>query len=330
MLSNVDELLAVVVSVYGRAPLPRTLGLLKAARDLQHGTDAKILATSLRTTPRHLAELAASSDPISRLFKTTLASASDEALLAKRRQGLGQLLLAGLAERAFEGLYRKTLGAEELHLEDQRSGYTETDYRVLNGSRRPVFRLNIKFHGTLFVNAKAMVGLEPSDCFALATYKVWQGTQKQQVEVLPYVFAIVSVPGLTAESVGAIVPARLVHLAAFAYAAKAGGKRDVEDTIVRHLIEDQQPEEVAQGVAAFAVRIEGAEWRVISARKADKLLRELLFERVYAVRQRSFAQTQVNMHFSLSRDLTALEEFLRLWRERGPQGLASMLERGLV
>ena|SRR5437867_7771784 len=175
-----------------------------------------------------------------------------------------------------------------------------------------------------------MVGLEPTDCFALATYKVWQGMQKQQGEVLPYVFAIVSVPGLTAESVGAIVPARLVHLAAFAYAAKSGGKRDVEDAIVRHLIEDEQPKEVAQQIAAFSVRIEGTEWRVISARKADKLLRELLFERVYAIRQRSFAQTQVNMHFSLSQDLTALVEFLRLWRERGPQGLASMLERGLV
>ena len=87
---------------------------------------------------------------------------------------------------------------------------------------------------------------------------------------------------------------------------------------------------VAQQIAAFSVRIEGTEWRVISARKADKLLRELLFERVYAIRQRSFAQTQVNMHFSLSQDLTALVEFLRLWRERGPQGLASMLERGLV
>ena len=122
-----------------------------------------------------------------------------------------------------------------------------------------------------------MVGLEPTDCFALATYKVWQGMQKQQTEVLPYVFAIVSVPGLTAESVGSILPPQLVHLAAFAYAAQSGGKRDVEDAVVRHLIEDEQPEEVAERLAAFSMRIEGAEWRVISARKADKLLRELLF-----------------------------------------------------
>jgi hypothetical protein len=182
----------------------------------------------------------------------------------------------------------------------------------------------------LFENAKAMVNLEPEDCFALATYKVWQGIQKQQTEVLPYVFAIVSVPGLAAEGVGAIVPEDLVHFAAFAYAAASAGKRDVEDAIIRHLIQDEQPASIAAPVSTFATSIEKAPWRVISARKADKLLRELLFERVYAVRQRSFAQTQVNMHFSLSQDLTALDEFLRFWRERGPQGLASMLERGIV
>ena len=330
MLASVDDLLALVASVYGERSPPRAFGLLRAARSVQHGHDATVLATSLKTTSRRLAELAKSSDAIGDLFKTSLASAADEALLAKRRQGLGQLLLAGLAERAFERLYRRILGAEELQLEDERSGYSETDYRVLNGAHRPVFRLNIKFHGTLFAHARPMVGLDPEDCFGLATYKVWQGMHKQQIEVLPYVFAIVSVPGLTAESVGVVVPTRLVHLASFAYAAQSSGKRDVEDGIVRHLIEDEQPEEVAQRVAAFAVRVENAEWRVISARKADKLLRELLFERVFAVRQRSFAKTQVNMHFSISQDLTPLGEFLRLWRERGPQGLASMLERGLV
>lgn len=280
--------------------------------------------------PCRLMQLGSSADVVSDLFKTTLGATIEPVALDKRRQGIGQLLLAGLAERAFERLYRQVLGAEELQLEDERSGYTETDYRVLNGARRPVFRLNIKFHGTLFANARSMVDLDPGDCFALATYKVWQGMQKQQNEVLPYVFAVVSVPGMTADIVGAIAPVDLVHLAAFAYAAESSGKRDVEDAIVRHLIEDDQPREIAEPISTFAVRIEGAAWRVISARKADKLLRELLFERVYAVRQRNFARTQVNMHFSLSRDLTSLTEFLRLWRERGPQGLASMLERGLV
>jgi len=330
MLSGVDDLLEVIASVYAESTPPREFRLLDAASAVARGQDAHSLAKGLGTTSRRLVTLASSSDPIPELFKTTLQEASDESKLTKRRRGLGQLLLASLAERTFETLYRKTMGSAELHLEDHRTGHTETDYRVLNGSMRPVFRLNIKFHGTLFQNAKLMVGLEPEDCFALATYKVWQGMQRQQVEVLPYVFAIVSVPGLTADIVGAAVPDRLVHLAAFAYSARSAGKRHVEDAIIRHLIAHAQPDNVGGPIANHASRIEAAEWRVISARKADRLLRDLLFERVYAVRQRSFAQTQVNMHFSLSKDLTPLPELLSLWRERGPQGLASILERGVV
>ncbi len=37
--------------------------------------------------------------------------------------------------------------------------------------------------------AAELVGLDPSDCFALATYKIYQGLQKQEEEVLPYLFA---------------------------------------------------------------------------------------------------------------------------------------------
>jgi hypothetical protein len=286
-----------------------------------------MLAKSVGTTSKRLVQLASDQDPIATIFKTAPEYLTTE-VERKRRQSLGQLLLAGIAERTFEQLYRRTLGDQELVLEDERTGYSETDYRILNGARRQVFRLNIKFHGTLFANAKTMVGLEPQDCFALATYKVWQGQKKQEKDTLPYVFAIVSVPGLKAESVGAVVPARLVELAAFGYAGQSIGKRDLEDAIVRHLIEDEQPAEVSAAIAQFAARIEAAEWRVISARKADQLLRRLLFERVFALRQRNFAQTQANMHFSLSRDLTPLSDLLRLWSERGPQGVASTLERG--
>ena len=89
MLSSVDDLLALVASVYRERPLPRALGLLKATQELQRGKDAKALATILRTTRRRLADLAESPDPISTIFKTTLASATDQTLLAKRRQGLG-------------------------------------------------------------------------------------------------------------------------------------------------------------------------------------------------------------------------------------------------
>jgi hypothetical protein len=34
------------------------------------------------------------------------------------------------------------MGTDELILEDARDARNETDYRVLNGQRRPVFRIN--------------------------------------------------------------------------------------------------------------------------------------------------------------------------------------------
>jgi hypothetical protein len=43
-----------------------------------------------------------------------------------------------------------------------------------------------------------MVSLEPDDWFPLATYKIFGALQKQQKEHLPYIFAIVGVPNLTA------------------------------------------------------------------------------------------------------------------------------------
>lgn len=73
---------------------------------------------------------------------------------------------------------------------------------------------------------------------------------------------------------------------------------------------------------------------MISARKADDLLRKKLFDRVYAVRVRAFARNypnaELDMHFSLNEDLTRLEEFLDLLKTRGLHGLTAHLERGLV
>jgi hypothetical protein len=79
-------------------------------------------------------------------------------------------------------------------------------------------------------------------------------------------------------------------------------------------------------------RIWAAEWYVLSARKADMLLRDRLFERVYALKLRSFTRkfrgAELDMHFSLGKDLIALKDFLRTLKEEGPTKIASLLERG--
>jgi hypothetical protein len=269
------------------------------------------------------------------VFGCTLESASSEASLRRPREILGQLLLGELAERAFLKIYRETVGTEELILEDDRGARNETDYRVLNGQRRPVFRINIKFHGTLFRNAQELVGLAPEDCFALATYKIFQGLQKQEDERLPYLFAIVGVPGLTGGAVGSAIPQNLTHLVSLVHESREiQGKRGIEECIVASLLDTEQPEPFRTSLASYRTNIESAEWRVLSARRADRLLREMLFERVYAVRVRAFARNyrnaELDMHFSLNGDLTSLRDFLASLRERGLHGLAVDLERGVV
>jgi len=94
---------------------------------------------------------------------------------------------------------------------------------------------------------------------------------------------------------------------------------------------------VAQQSDAFGVAyspIRNAKWYVLSARKADKLLRELLYERVYALKIRGFAQqfrrAEVDMHFSLSNDLVPLERFFNILRDEGQTMIASMMERGTI
>jgi hypothetical protein len=244
-------------------------------------------------------------------------------------------MLGELAERAFENIYRETMGTNELLLEDDRSSRNETDYRVLNGQQRPVFRINIKFYGTLFRNARNLVGLDPEDCFALATYKIYQGLQKHEAERLPYVFVIVGVPGLTGARVGAAIPEDMVHLVSLVHSSsRISGKRSVEERVVESLIEAEQPDPFTSELSSFRQEIHKASWYVLSARRADQLLREKLFDRVYAVRVRAFARNyrnaELDMHFSLSQDLRTLKEFLTIARERGLHGLAVDLERGTV
>ena len=73
---------------------------------------------------------------------------------------------------------------------------------------------------------------------------------------------------------------------------------------------------------------------VISARRADRLLREKLFERVFAVRVRAFNRSyggaELNMHLSLSQDMTPLSDFLQIMKDKGVHGVPAGIERGTI
>lgn len=292
MLESLDDLLRVVGALYQDSPPPKPFPLLQSLERVRSGEDPRHAAKAARSTLKRLETLLGSPDPVTGALGSDLLQAASEERMGKARAMLGQLLLGVLAERTFEKIYKTRMGTSELTLQDFRDSRNETDYRVLNGQGRPVFRINIKFHGTRFRKAAELVGLDPADCFALATYKIYQGLQKHEKEVLPYIFAIVGVADLTGVHVGKAVPEDLVHLNSLILASTISGKRNVEDRIVLHLLDTPQAELLQTAIDDFRRQIEEADWRVISARRANLLLREKLFERVSAVRVRAFQKLQ--------------------------------------
>jgi hypothetical protein len=244
---------------------------------------------------------------------------------------LGGLLLGHAAEIAFEDIYRTEMGQEtEFKLVDLRKGRSDTDYRVLNGRDRPIYRLNIKFFGSTFRRGPELVGIDPEDCFPLATYKIFGALQKQDEEHLTYVFTIVGVPNLTAISIRDHFAEDDIQIVALiSKSERVTGKRNFEERVVNRIVTER-----STAFTAVYERIRSAQWYVLSARKADMLLRSLLFDRVYAMKIRGFAQqfrgAELDMHFSLKNDLVTLTEFLRVLKSEGQTKLASLLERGTL
>jgi hypothetical protein len=329
---TLPELESVLQKLYGSQEVPPPFHLLKALRTVRSGTTLAAAAAEVRTSPAHLKKLVEAEDAALHLLGERPTDFDSKAL--RVRATIGQLIIGNLAERVFEQTYQDTVGTSELHLEDDRLTRGDTDYLVKNGQNRPVFRLNIKFHGSQFRNAQTLVNLAPEDCFALATYKIFGALQKQEREHLPYIFVIVGVPHLTGSVVGEIVPANLVEFATLTRHStkKIPGKRNIEEAIVAAVADNPDAFGVSQQLRSFDERLRGASWRVLSARKADSLLRTKLFERAYALRVRAFARNypgaELDMHFSISEDLVPLEELLRVLRDGGVQALSVYLERG--
>jgi hypothetical protein len=279
------------------------------------------------TNVASLRKVLASKDRISFL----LGSAVQSVELAHRQRAvrtLGQLLVGRAAERAFESIYKEEMHTHELELRDLREGRTDTDYRLYNGAGRPVYRINIKFHGSLFRRAPDLVGLDPEDCFALATYKIYWALKKQDDEALPYLFAIVGVRSMTAENIGSEVPSAYTGALAFMYSASTStGIRNFEDALVDLVVRAELPV-----FSHVFHEIKNARWYVISARRAHELVKQMLFDRIFALRIRGFAQqfrsAELDMHFSLTGDLTPLKEFLHVLKEEGHPKVVTKIERG--
>ncbi len=333
MIQTFEDLTRTLDLLFPAAVLPKPFHLATAVRLVrEQGLAPKEAARSVRTTAARVTQLAAAADPVVGILGQAVPSLT-AAIETRARAAVGQLLIGNLAERVFEDLYRRSVQSPVLELRDDRTARGDTDYLVFDEQGRQVFRINIKFHGSAFKKAKEMVGLEPENCFALATYKIRAALQKQETEQLPYIFVIVGVPGLTGEIVGRHVPEDLIHLCGITRALGTG-IRTFEDQIVKRLAGAPVEFGFEAVVQEYSEKIRQAKWFVLSARRADKLLHEHLFDRVYALRVRAFARNygnaEVDMHFSLSEDLRPLAEFLQVLRDGGLHGLTARLERGTL
>ncbi len=334
MIASEGRLREVLGLVFGREAAPRPFDLLQAAWAASSGRlDFEDAVRSARTTRKRLSGVLESTNPVTAVLGQELPVLTDD-MEARVRASLGQLLIGALAEQVFEEIYKRTLGTDELELRDDRGTRGETDYLVFNGQGRQVFRINIKFHGSLFRRARELVGVDPEDCFALATYKIHAALNRQDSEHLPYLFVIVGVPGLTGSEVGSLVPRDLVHLTALPRELGSGNVRRMEDKVVEALVQRPNDFGFTNSEAQYLDALRRANWYVLSARRADALLREKLFDRAYALRVRGFAahyrNAELDMHFSLSQDLLPLTDFLEIVRVHGMTGLVSRLERGTV
>jgi hypothetical protein len=145
---------------------------LAAIAETRRGSPLKDAAKSVGATTKGLQRFL-NGDPILEMFGATFAEVhlhNDGRSWKLAKRGIGQILLGQVAEKAFERLYKRELGTDDLQLEDSRDQRTDTDYRVLNGGGKAVFRINIKMHGTPFRRSEELVGLRSDDCFALGTY----------------------------------------------------------------------------------------------------------------------------------------------------------------
>ncbi|MBI2205392.1 MAG: hypothetical protein HYU41_16200 [Candidatus Rokubacteria bacterium] len=206
-----------------------------------------------------------------------------------RRRGIAQMLLGTLTERRFEA--EDITAGRPLSMVKRVAERSDTDYVVNDSVGRPLFRMNIKFHGNRF----------------------------------PYVFLVLSIPGLSAPTIGRFVPDDFVSVL-----SAVKGRRVLEEAIAEEL---GQPAYQAQ-FEDVLLRMSEGEFRVVSARRADNLMRQLLFERVFALRVPRFNQSyrgaEIDMHFSLTNEMIPLRTFTELLDRESPQVVAVMLDRGEI
>src|SRR5579863_4747417 len=145
-----SELVAFLKATYPNGSWPRPFHTLEGLQKVTGGMSLREAAKAVGTGAHHLRKAQESPNPEFDILGFNPSDVTDN---DRKRAAtiLGGLLLGQVAEHAFEDIYRSKMGQDaEFKLVDLREGRTDTDYRVLNGKDRPIYRLNIKFFGSTF------------------------------------------------------------------------------------------------------------------------------------------------------------------------------------
>ena len=116
MLTSADELLDLLLAVFPDEPPPKPFNLLWATALIKNqGGELPIAARRAKVAPRRLASVLEAQDLLAASLGSSL-PAIELDLETRTRQSLGQLVIGNLAERAFEEIYRESIGTTELEL----------------------------------------------------------------------------------------------------------------------------------------------------------------------------------------------------------------------
>jgi hypothetical protein len=328
-LRDFRRVAAVVQDLYaGETPRIAQVRQVLAVDRILRGEPFETVSRDFRLQPHRLRPLVESVQRQGISAFVDISSIPTE-IFVRAKNGIAQMLLSLLAERRFIQLSNEITGAGVLKIEDHRPSRTDTDFRLMNGGGRPLCRLNIKFHGTAFRESRRYVGLEPDDCFPLATYKINNADKRQHAEDLPYVFVVLTALDLSAAEVAGIIPDDYVYALVVMQQVVSTGKLAIEERVVERLLaSDQLPR-----FEPILRRMPEGQFRVLSASRAMDLLKTQLFDRIHALSlkafTRKFRNAEVDMHFSLTRELTQVRAFLELTRQ-SPQVFAIKLWRGEI
>lgn len=134
---------------------------------------------------------------------------------------------------------------------------------------------------------------------------------------------------MNAAQIATLIPDDYVETLVVMQQFVSTGKLALEERVVERLL---MPDHLPRFEPVLGRMPEG-KFRVLSASRAMALLRAQLFERIHALSlkafTRKFRNAEVDMHFSLSRELTPVRAFLELTRA-SPQVFAVKLWRGEI